>query len=177
MVSCQPHIDPRPEKEVSETAGMSPICREPCLPAEKSTLWLVVLFCTFVFLFCTFVFYVLYIFFLFCTFVVLFCTFSFCFVHFLSVLYIFFLFCTICLYVLYIFFLFCTFAVLFCIFVFLFCTFVSSDLPLFFCQVTCSDLFFFRLVTLFNAWRQFWFWTIWMCDSNPKIKIFDHLIF
>ena len=63
MVSCQPYIDPKPEKEVSETAGMSPICRERCLPAEKSTLWLVFLFCTFVFLFCTFVFYVLYIFF------------------------------------------------------------------------------------------------------------------
>ena len=141
MVSCQPYIDPKPEKEVSETAGVSPIFRERCLPAEKSTLWLVFLFCTSVFLLCTFVFYVLYIFFLFCTFVVLFCTFSFCFVHFLSVLYIFFLFCT--------------FVVLFCIFVFLFCTFVSSDLPLFFCQVTCSDLFFFRLVTLFNAWRQF----------------------
>ena len=72
---------------------------------------------------------------------------SLCFIHFLFVLYI-------CRSVLYIFFLFCTFVVLFCIFVFLFCTFVSSDLPLFFCQVTCSDLFFFRLVTLFNAWRQ-----------------------
>ena len=67
MVSCQPYIDPKPEKEVSETAGMSPICRERCLPAEKSTLWLVFLFCTFVFLFCAFVFQ--------------FCTFSFCFVH------------------------------------------------------------------------------------------------
>ena len=116
MVSCQPYIDPKPEKEVSETAGMSPICRERCLPAEKSTLWLVFLFCTSVFLLCTFVFYVLYIFFLFCTFVVL-----------------------------------------FCIFVFLFCTFVSSDLPLFSVRSLVQICFFFRLVTLFNAWRQgFW---------------------
>ena len=82
------NIDPKPEKEVSETAGMSPICRERCLPAEKSTLWLVFLFCTFVFLFCTFFF--------------CFVNLSFCFVHFLPVLYIYRSVLYICLSVLYI---------------------------------------------------------------------------
>ena len=49
--------------------------------------------------------------------------------------------------------------------------------PSFFVRSLVQISFFFRLVTLFNAWKQFWFWTIWMCDSNPKIKIFEHLIF